>query len=790
MKSHYHPGVSLACFGALLSMPVYAQEGPTAANEAVLDEIVVTAQKRVERLQDIPFSIAAISGEVLEQRSLTTASDLQFAVPGLSFTGAGVVPSISGFNIRGIGTNSFSNSIESSVSMVVDGVALIRQGAGLMDLNDLERVEVLRGPQGTLFGKNASAGVISFVTKAPTPELSAGGGVSYGNFNALKLNGFVSGPLVKDKVFVRLSGYKNSRDGFVLNKFNDNMINNADEFGLRLRLRVEPSERLTINVGADFAESDADCCVQTTRSYGAGVFGNLLPPPFQVHAALLAETAAGIVAGPKNREVITNTPNFSKQRARGVNAQFDLETGIGMLTSLTAYRKWSPSDGGDFDQTPLSIFSDNSNSSENAQFSQELRLGSVGENRFNYTIGAFYLNYDNSTVFTQAGTLGLDLLPPIFPPPLSFFFPTPPGTKVFRQSTVTASGENVAGFGEVNYKITDKFNVFGGVRVLWESQDVSVLRTVNAVSIALSPVIGASWTPTAGTLSARQSDSAVSWRIGADFKASDDFMFFGSVSRGYKGAGFNTGVDTVALRPVAPEVPTSFEIGLKSSFFDRKLTINATAFTTEFKDFQAEAFVADPVTGINVFAITNAGSLRTKGIELEIAARPISGLSLGLGANLLDATYSSFVNAPCYPGQTAAQGCVTVAPNVSVQDLTGKPLSNAPRWKINLNGRYEFALSASNEFVGFVQGSYAWRSESIVSATNDPSARISSYGLLDASIGVNIRERLELSVFGKNIANNYFDDLIFSAPFDFGGYTNFPSFAALRTYGVALRAKF
>jgi iron complex outermembrane recepter protein len=231
-------------------------------------------------------------------------------------------------------------------------------------------------------------------------------------------------------------------------------------------------------------------------------------------------------------------------------------------------------------------------------------------------------------------------------------------------------------------------------------------------------------------------------------------------------------------------------VALSSTCRKGIIPINVTAFTTDFKDFQAEAFVADPVTGINVFAITNAGSLRTKGIELEIAARPISGLSLGLGANLLDATYSSFVNAPCYPGQTVAQGCILVAPNVSVQDLTGKPLSNAPRWKINLNGRYEFALSASNDFVGFVQGSYAWRSESIISATNDPSTRISSYGLLDASIGVNIKDRFEVSLFGKNIANNHFDDLVFSAPFDFGGYTNFPSFAALRTYGVALRAKF
>ncbi len=762
-------GVLLAGTGlAMSSGPVAAQEAEPQASASVLDaEIIVTATRRAERLQDVPLSIQAVSGEELEARQISSFTDLQRVSPGLIFNQASS-PRSSGTIIRGIGTNTFSDAVEGAVGINIDGVVIGRQGAGFTDFADIERIEVLRGPQGITFGKNASAGVISIITKRPTEDLSGNAFVSYGSDNEIKANASVSGPIVGDKVLARLSGFISRRDGIIENVNDGRDINDIDDWGVRGKIELRPTETLNLLVTGDWAERQPDCCTWTTRAWGTG-------PTLRA-----AEQAVGIVPGPNNRQTTLGARLFTNQKSRGIAGEANLELGDFTATSITAYRRWDAIDNNDADRTPLPILDLNQGDVDQRQFSQELRLASPSGRRLEYVLGLFYFDQQIVNNSIQQGTFGA---------------PLPPGLFLSRRQFTEVDTKNYAAFGQGSIEIVDGLKLLLGARYTHEKIGIDFVRDSLPGTLTLTPAYSCTRAspatcgpagPQPGVPSA--SDNSWSWRAGLQYNPTRDLNLFATVTRGYKGQAFNSQIDVSLLQLVRPEVPTSYEAGIKSTFLDGALTFNLTGFKTDFRNFQAEAVAINPVSNLLTFTIVNAGKLETKGFELETTLRPTTGLSVNFNLAHTDATFETFLQGPCYTGQTAAQGCVTQGAQ-RFQNLSGRPLPNSPNWILSYTARYDFALPG--DWKAFTQGTVFHRSATITSLSQDPNTRLKGYELVDVSIGVtDPSDTFTLSLFGKNIFDTQYVETIFGTPLDTGGYSQFVGTNARQTLGASLAARF
>lgn len=739
----------------LLASGAHAQDtAPLSASEngsVAGDEIVVTAQKREQSLQDVPLSVAVLSGEQLSNRNITEISQLQTTTPNFSFQGSNN-PRGAGLAIRGIGTNNFSSAIEGSVGIVIDGVPIGRQGAGMTDLFDIQRIEVLRGPQGTLFGKNASAGVLNIVTT--DPSYSWGGKVqaTYGEFDEFVLRGTVTGGLTSNLAF-RASAYRTKRDGYIHNRFDDSRLNDRDEWGGRAKLLWEPADNIRVLVAGDYSSRDAACCMWTIRS-----FGNNADIRNRV-------TAAGIVPGPDNREVALDGRTFIRQETYGGSVQVDIEgTGGITVTSITGLRWWDATDNNDADQRPIPVLNINNGDSRQRQFTQELRLTSPSGEPFEWVGGLFLFNQDYELGNSQQGT---------------FDQPLPPGVQLSRAIFVENDTQNFAAFADATYHLSDQFNVFGGLRYTVERLNTHFRRFANPGTILLGPNVDQKM---------KRVDGAWTWRLGAQFRPTEEVTLYGSVARGFKGGGFNALQDSTVLRTVEPEIPTSYEFGAKTELFDRRVRFNIAFFSTDFDDFQAQAIgVSD--TGTLVFDVINAGSLRTRGIEADVDINMGSGLRLMGGAAYTRAKYTDFAGAPCYFGQTVAQGCI-VSGGQARQDLTGKELAMAPKFTANASARYETEVSAAGASV-FGQLSFAYRGSTFTALDLDPKSVQKAYGLLDAQIGFALPgDRLRAWIWGKNLTDKSFVELIYDTPLDTGGQSQFFPSTAARQFGATVEYRF
>ncbi|MEO1658947.1 MAG: TonB-dependent receptor [Pseudomonadota bacterium] len=746
------------------------------------DTIVVTAQRREQDIQDVPLSVLALSGDALADRQIDSFDQLQFVAPGLVFR-AGINPRQSATSIRGIGTGLFNTGIEGSVAVVVDGVVLGREGAGLFDLIDLERVEVLRGPQGTLFGKNASAGVISIVTANPSDEFEAYGRVAYGSYNELNLTGVVSGP-VSDNVSFRMTGYRNTRDGYVDNIFPDarqDELNERNEFGIRGKVNFDLGGDARLLVSGDFVRRDQDAGALTLLSTSQGGAGQGL---LGFGVPVVGPTAAGfgVNPGPENLDVAVDEIYFQESEAYGVSARYENSFGDFDFVSITAYRGWTSDDNNDADNTPLPLLSPNRSDLDQEQFSQELQLiDSTGQLR--YTLGAFAFYQEIDEIAQQGGTAGLDLLGAL-----------PPGTLVGTTMDAEIEETNLALYGQAEYDFTDAFTTFAGLRVLRSELSGSNQRTV----IEGRPAPFPGQNVDAAPLTADEDDTAVVWRVGGQYRFTDDLQLFASAARGYKSAGLVTGLAAEPVTPggtdlptVDPEIPLQFELGLRSQWFGRSLTVNLTGFHTQIDDFQAQALVPTE-SGLAQFLVTNAGSVETYGFEGDVIYQPTAGLTLQSTFAYTKATYDDFGDAPCYPLQPVGpNNCVDTTGNGvgEFQDLGGQTLANAPEWVVNGLARYERPLNVNTS--AFAQLGVQYRGETISDNRGDPATIIDSYTLVDVSAGLNLYGgRATVSVFGRNITDEFFPESIVGQPFDTGGYAQFLSLEALQTWGGEVVVRF
>ena len=774
MQKCFLVGASLLAIS--LPSALAAQErGP---DDAVANEVIVVTAQRVEQdIQDVPISITAISGAALQARQIDSFDQLQYVAPGVTFN-AGVNARQSATTIRGIGTSLFNIGIEASTAIAIDGVVMGREGAGIFDFADVERVEVLRGPQGTLFGKNASGGVVSIITKGPTDTFKAEADVAYGSYDELNLFAAVSGPIA-GPLTARVSGYRNTRDGYIRNlnpTAIQNRLNNRDEFGFRAKLNFEFSPRTDLLLSGDYVKRDQASGALTLRrpsagGAGTGLLGSGRPVIGPASAAL------GIVPGPQNLNIGSEGLFFSKMEAWSASAQFTTGLADFDFVSLTSYREWNSVDNNDADLVPLPMLSVNLGDLAQTQFSQEIRLVSPRDKPFTYTVGAFYFEQDIAQDNIQGGTAGLNLLGAL-----------PAGRQIGTQLESDFSEKNYAVFGQGELAISDALSLIAGFRVLRSEVFGSQFKRVapgffgpfagQVVSNALEQ--------------ASDKDTALVWRLGAQYEIDANSSLFATVTRGYKAAGVVQGLTVRPIRgqtlpSVRPEVPTQYEIGVRHRSDDGRVTTNLTGFFTEVEDFQAQTLVPDP-SGTAIFTVANAGKVETYGFEGELTVVPVDGLTLSAAVAYTNANFANFPNAPCYQLQTAQQGC-TVVSGQRVQNLAGASLANAPELVANGLARYDAVLSSTTD--GFIQLGVQFRGDAQSSILNDPNTIVRAYTVVDGQVGVNLYEdRLSVVGFVRNLFDQRFVEAIVGAVFDTGGYAQFLSLEAQRTWGVRLSLRY
>ncbi|MDR6832597.1 MULTISPECIES: TonB-dependent receptor [unclassified Sphingopyxis] len=735
-------------FGSCAAIALLAHGVPTLAQEAegdVVDsnEIIVTAQKRSERLQDVPVAVTSIGGDQLANANINGASGLAGVAPSLTFT-QNTSPLNNNVRVRGIGTVLFSAGIESSVSFVVDGVVMARQGQGFTDLIDVERVEVLRGPQGTLFGKNATAGVINVVTQAPSATFEGKAEATVAEMGEYRLRGTVSGPL-SDSVRARLTGFYTKDEGWARNAFRDEDVFGTEDFGLRAKVAIDVAPGFDLMVTGDYRKSDSTCCQ---------------PLPFQTTNPLLVQLRDPALGSINNRTVNTTTDTFADVRTGGVSVEGNLELGDHTLTSITAWREWNFDNNVDVDgynvAAPVRVpfgfgfFGINGGGVDVEQFSEELRLASPTGGLLEYTVGAMYYKLDLGRNFQRrVGGCTPDTS-------IAFGAACPNPTYQSSGSTASMETENIALFGQVQVNVTERFSALGGFRLQHEKNSYVGTRSATAPFAGDAPLLGGS------TGGQSVSDGDFSGKLGLQYKFSRHAQVYASWSRGYKGVGWDVefSADFAAQPPVEPETVKAWEVGFKGQALDNRLTFGIAAFHAKYDNLQVQA--TQQVNGAPLSIPTNAGSAVTKGVEMEFSYRPIEQLTFAGGVTYMKARFDSD-GLPC---QLATQnGAVTVAPGATppvntcyilggsrVQDIRDGSLPNSPDWKANASIRYEDNLSSS--LVGFIQVNGNIQSRVLFDLNQDQELDQKGYATADLSVGVKTADdKYQLSFFIRNLTD-------------------------------------
>jgi iron complex outermembrane receptor protein len=734
--------------------------GPEAADNVQTDEIVVTAQKRVERLQDVPLAVTAVSGGLLASRQVNDTATLTQAIPSLTFQ-QGPNPTNTTLRIRGVGTALFGQGVESSVSVVVDGVVQARQAQGFSDLADIDRVEVLRGPQGTLFGKNASAGVINVVTARPSRDFEGRADLTIAEHGEYRGKGTVSGPLT-DTLRARLTGFYNDVRGFTYNTTTGDHVNGQKSWGVRGKLEWDAASNLKLLLTGEYRKTNSDCCIASSiRTSGA-----------------FAQLEAPIVASPTNRQVAENTPTYANSNQKTFSLQGDWDLGPVTVTSITAYQDYylkvnQPIDRINSDPVRFvgtgaayASWPFNQGILDLSQFSQELRLGSNGGGDLTYVAGVYYSYGDIKRPFARrralcaSGVLGQPCA----------VAPTYQSSSSFAELKTNS----VAAFGQAEYRIVGGLKLLGGLRVQYENgknygTQLGIVTTGDTLLPGVPPVGG-------GTL--KDHDTAVTGKAGLQYEFSRNLQVYGTYTRGYKGIGYNMEASTnFATQTVLdPEHVNAYEVGLKGRAVDGALTFAIAAFRSDYSNLQVQTNRSDPVTGVTNFVATNAGSSRSQGVEVETTVRPTRNFTINGSFTYTDSTVNiNGLNCPlqlqaaapvltgdfptnsCFRPRTTVNGVLTTG--TPQQNLRNARLPASPKFRIGVTPRLDTEIS--DTLSAFAQVSVNYQSRQQFAIEQDPLLVQKAYTLVDATVGVHTPdERYTLSVFVKNLFDkNYYTSM-------------------------------
>ncbi|MGW8202295.1 TonB-dependent receptor [Sphingomonas bisphenolicum] len=787
----------LATTALLAPVAAYAQDSGTnvakggqqqASTAYAGSDIIVTATKRSERLQDVPVSIAVVTPDVLTGAGVVSTTQLGTLVPGLSFGDLGQ-PKLTQFVVRGVGTLALSVTLEPSVGVAVDGVPLSRIDGALTDMVDIERVEVLKGPQGMLFGKNATAGLISIVTKKPVfGENSFIGHTSYGSYDENNTDATVNLSMGESGA-VRLTAWRYAHDGFVRASLprNDRDYYDKNTYGTRLSVSVRPIEDLQVTLIGQFDGRDENGVMDTDRKFAVAPAGL---PGTEANPRLVSyKTSIGIVPSSRNFVADISFPGYTKGENFAVTGLVDWELGNGfVLSSATSFRSVDSKSSLDtFNSSAPSLHIEKIDLVDKyTQFSEELRIASDPTKRLSFVAGLFYSDFEIRDV-TEVGLTG---------------FPFPFSRGGYTNLTENFM-KNYAAFGEARFEVIPGARLIGGVR---QSHD----RTGGYFSRLPDSGPQVATLPSFARLIFKPKTITydfTSYRFGAQADVARDVMLYATTSRGYKAPGFNL---TANLTPgdlltdgqpnnalVDAETVRSYEAGIKSQFFDRRLTLNITAFHSVFSNFQTTVTPANSPS----FVIRNAGELKSTGAELELSARPIDGLSLGLNGAYLHARYTDYTNANCYlgqpdggplpasgvpgPGLCYGRGRGPLGVQGGIQSLNGFTLPLSPKWSFNARARYDAGLM--DGWRGHIGSEFSFRGKTQFE-NNDPNMVQKAYGITNFNIGFGPDNgRWEIAGYIRNAFDKHYVARVREA---LGIYKNIHSYDARRRIGVQFEIKY
>ena len=751
-----------------IALPASAQE--TAEESGlVLGAVTVTAQKVEENLQDVPIAVTSVPGGLLEASGTYSLEKIGDLVPSVTFR-KGTTNANSALVMRGVGTISFSIAAEPSVSTVVDGIVLSRSGQSFIDLVDIERIEVLRGPQGTLFGKNASAGLINIVsrggTASPEGELRA----EYFEDDEYRLRGSFAGPLSDDgSVTGRITAFYSDFDGHIRNKFDGSKINGFQHQGIRGILDYDAGAA-RYRLIADYFKADDDCCAEVT-----GVSRGALDPELGFDAA-----------GEDTRIVNHNLVTQSKDDQTSLTASGDWDVLDAHTFSLIAgWRRWENTEIREGDFLPRALVGTaqlhDVGVVETDQYSLEARLASAQDQSIRYQVGAFIWRSENAQDFTReviscaSSTLPVDAAtgqtPCNLADTVNTLFPT-----ATSRSDVTV--DNMALFGQLDYDVTERLTLTAGLRFTRDELDYTHVRApgVNAATGLPATGPGVSGNPAGGTIagggngtntsSGSSSNDNISGKLVAAYKVTDDLLLYGSYTRGYKGPAFNVFFNHTAPTnavPIDEETSDSFEVGFKSRFAEDRVQLNAAIFDATYEGFQANNFVL--LNNTIITNLTNAGKVQTRGFEVDALALIAEGLTGRLAVAYADAKVKEFNPNP-----------LTNAPDAR----NGTRLPLAPEWSWSAGLDYETEVMS---FPTYLSTTYAYTGDQF--SDLGEGGPIESYSLWNASLGFSDAEdRYRLTFHVRNILDESYVQLNTSN----GQRLHIPRDAD-RYVGVSLRAR-
>ena len=705
----------------------------TMAQPGVLEEVIVTAQKRAQSIQDVPISITAFSGDFLEENGILKIAEVAQITPNFNIASSAGSAN-SRMQIRGIGTSG-SNAIESSVGVFIDGVYYPRPGAVIGLLNDIQSFEVLRGPQGTLFGRNTVAGALNITTRNPHHETEGMVEAGVGDYDAWEVGGMLNGSL-SDSVAARVAFKYADRDGYGENTYDGKDFGARDDLVVRGKVLFDFNEQLSMLVTADYSEINA-------HGSAIEVLNSTSTPVFEARTTDLFGSSP-VTKDSYDWKIHQSHEDEFEDEQQGLSLDINYEFGNGLaLRSITAAREWEATDGrldmrypaevapGDIDYTTETL-------------SQEFHLMSPGGETVDWLAGLYY--YEEDYDIDNVRDMGEDFCDPLLSSlnPVAGLICQAGQQEDATVATFRQELDSIAIFGQATWNINDAWNTTLGLRWTEDQKDGDYMMTLNnpAASVLAAPE---------ETLGMERDDSKTTWFGNVNWYVTEEIMLFATASTGYKSGGFNS--QSSGRTPLgeerrifAPEETTNYELGVKSTLLNGAMTANATLYRMDIDDFQDRAF-----DGVS-FLVLNAGELRQQGVEADINWAPIEPLRIVAGVSYLDSEYLDFEGAPELPlGEP--------------QDLTGERRTYSPEWQTSLSADWTQAFA--NDMEWFVGGSWSWLDEQNVGASsnNDPQSEQDSYSIVNARVGLRSASGTwDVTLFGNNLTDEDYCETIFETP--------------------------
>ena len=691
----------------------------SAPGVATLGEVVVTAQKRAQRLQDVPQAVQAVSGAELRAAGVVEFTDLSKVAPSLVVRPA-ENPANASVSMRGVGTFAFSIGVEPSVAVQIDDVPVGFQPRAFTGLSDVERIEVLRGPQSTLYGKSASAGLINIITPGPTKTLTGHVDAMATGDGEYQVGAALAGPIT-DTLGFRVSMNYDDFAGNVKNLYDNQDVNGRYSTALNGKLVWKPVDKFQATLGLDYVDGSQTIGRPFVRlSPNADLRGNPAQPP--------SVWAPGVTPGPDNMDVSNNWTSGTNYDGLGESLKMSVDLDWATLMSITGHEFYFLKDRLDQDESSVAS-PDNRQDGRftSEQYTQEFRLVSPTNQPFRYTLGLFYAGVDDTRDFVRG---------PYFSQ---------------AQWDATSGSQQEAAFGQADWEFLPGTTATAGVRVGHERVDYTFDDILNKADFA-----GAS------------GKTYDTYKLALEHKFTRNIMTYLSYSTGYKGeaydlsTGFNKNRQLAG--PVQPETSGSWELGARTQFFDRRLTVNATLFDATYSNYQSQGIETLP-DGTTNYRLANVGQIRTRGVELETAGQITEHLRVGVSGTYDDAIITSYPAAQCYPLQTATQGCVG---SPSHQNLAGSAPPQAPKWKLAATFDYHRPIDGT-PFEGLLQGIYSYQSRINYSLNQDPQTVQDGYGILNLSAGVRDPvHHYSIMVFVDNVTDQHYYAYMYNSTGNYG----------------------